>query len=476
MANPRENPREVNDALTAAIPQLGGAGVSLRLISAYLARADARSMLGWTDSARADVREAYRLIRQARESKAEGVARTLDHDARRTLMLVVGNLVAAGRQREGLELLEFSRSRAEGDTILVLSAIRRGILAIRYVRLGDSLAAWTVSRTGVEFTPRIAAAAEVDALTDSTLAMAAERRDEDRLGGHLEALYQRLIRPLRSRIAPEDTLVVIADGSLGQIPFSALRHGAGPYLIEEHQVQEAVNLRQATGRASPAAGPRVARVGMVLDPKIDGRLFPRLRQLTGAREESAFVAQWARVNGNALWPRRNTALRPQVLSGPAARVDSVRDLMGRVSLLHFAGHAVADPEDPDSSQLVLAPGPGRGALGRLTAAQIAGMELGGLDLVVLSACSTLGGNRSNSEGFAGLGGAFLDAGARGVIGSLWEVDDALTRELMRNFYMEYRQNQNAAAALRAAQLRMLGNTNPRYSPPWAWAGFEYAGW
>jgi CHAT domain-containing protein len=65
-----------------------------------------------------------------------------------------------------------------------------------------------------------------------------------------------------------------------------------------------------------------------------------------------------------------------------------------------------------------------------------------------------------------------------VIGSLWEVDDALTSELMARFYEEYGRdrNPNAAVALREAQLRMLRDPDARFSPPWAWAGFEYAGW
>ncbi|HEX8246205.1 MAG TPA: CHAT domain-containing protein, partial [Longimicrobium sp.] len=112
--------------------------------------------------------------------------------------------------------------------------------------------------------------------------------------------------------------------------------------------------------------------------------------------------------------------------------------------------------------------------GRLTAAQIAGMKLGGMDLVVLSACSTLNDPRGGG-GFTGLGGAFLGAGARGVIGSLWEVNDDRTPELMRRFYAEYGKNGDAAAALRFAQLQMLRSKDAGQRSPSAWAGFEYQG-
>jgi CHAT domain-containing protein len=475
IADPLHNPREVDAALSKVIPEMSRAGVPIRLISAYLARAKARTELAWTDLARADVREAYRLIEQGRESKPDGVSRSLGRDARATLMGVVGTLVAQHREAEGLELLEFSQSPTAADSIAAHAGrIPPGTVAIRYARLGDSLVAWTASAEGVAFTALPVSAAKVDATLDSALTLLAERRGEPRLLLHLAGLYDDLIRPLEPRLGDGDTMVVIADGKLADVPFAALRHAlAGRFLVQEHLLRQATSLAKAADRAATPASAGTARVGVVLDPTIDGTLYPWLPPLASARGESASVAGWwsRRRDGSVAWQRSG----PLVLAGADAREDDVRELLERVSLLHFAGHAITDPEDPDSSQLVLAPGPGHRQLGRLTAAQIARMRLFGLDLVVLSACSTLGGDRSGAGGFAGLGGAFLGAGARGVIGSLWEVDDALTGELMARFYEEYAGTSDAAVALRNAQLRMLRDTNPRFSPPWAWAGFEYAG-
>jgi hypothetical protein len=67
-------------------------------------------------------------------------------------------------------------------------------------------------------------------------------------------------------------------------------------------------------------------------------------------------------------------------------------------------------------------------------ADIVGLDLAGTDLVVLSACDTGVGGMADPEGPASLRAAFLRAGARTVVASLWEVPDPTTRGLMTRFY------------------------------------------
>ena len=68
----------------------------------------------------------------------------------------------------------------------------------------------------------------------------------------------------------------------------------------------------------------------------------------------------------------------------------------------------------------------------------------------------------------GLGYAFLHAGAKQVVSTLWSVDDTQSKELMVAFYREYiRNGRNAAQALRHSQLAVMS-----HSPaPYYWAGF-----
>ena len=94
--------------------------------------------------------------------------------------------------------------------------------------------------------------------------------------------------------------------------------------------------------------------------------------------------------------------------------------------------------------------------------------------MVLAACQTVRTGPGRAAGFSGLAGAFLAAGAGGAVGSLWEVDDRLTRALMVEFHRAYRSSGNGPVALRAAQRHLLRSGDEALRSPAAWAGFRYA--
>ena len=93
------------------------------------------------------------------------------------------------------------------------------------------------------------------------------------------------------------------------------------------------------------------------------------------------------------------------------------------------------------------------------------------DLVVLSACQTGQGRMWNAEGVSGLARAFLYAGSRGVLCSLWRVDDAATAELMVALDSGLKAGQAASEALRSAQIAMIQDERP----PLEWAPFILIG-
>ena len=96
------------------------------------------------------------------------------------------------------------------------------------------------------------------------------------------------------------------------------------------------------------------------------------------------------------------------------------------------------------------------------------------DLVVLSACETGIGKEVRGEGLMSLNNAFLQAGAKTVVSSLWKVDDTATKLLMTNFYQAIAtEGLTASAALRKAQIAMY--KDPRYSSPFHWAAFTAQG-
>jgi CHAT domain-containing protein/tetratricopeptide (TPR) repeat protein len=93
--------------------------------------------------------------------------------------------------------------------------------------------------------------------------------------------------------------------------------------------------------------------------------------------------------------------------------------------------------------------------GILTAESIAGLDLAGLDLAVLSACETGLGLAGGGEGVFGLQRAFHLAGAHNVIASLWKVDDQATAALMALFYDGlWSKSKPPLVALRDAQLAL----------------------
>jgi len=106
--------------------------------------------------------------------------------------------------------------------------------------------------------------------------------------------------------------------------------------------------------------------------------------------------------------------------------------------------------------------------GVLTADKIAGMNLVGTKLVVMSACQTGLGDINNGEGVFGLQRAFKLAGVETLIMSLWEVDDKATALLMSTFYNEWLfSGKSRQEAFKEAQKKVRA----KYPLPYYWAAF-----
>jgi CHAT domain-containing protein len=111
--------------------------------------------------------------------------------------------------------------------------------------------------------------------------------------------------------------------------------------------------------------------------------------------------------------------------------------------------------------------------GVLTALEVAGLDLWGTELVVLSACDTGVGEVKNGDGVHGLRRALVLAGSETQIISLWPVSDKVTRELMVAYFSGLKQGQGRGEALRQVQLKMLGNARRQH--PFYWAAFIQSG-
>lgn len=133
-------------------------------------------------------------------------------------------------------------------------------------------------------------------------------------------------------------------------------------------------------------------------------------------------------------------------------------------ILHIAAHATVDEEAPWQAQIVLGD--------VLTASAIVRSRIESR-LVVLSTCGSARGRMLPGEGVQGLASAFLVAGVPAVVASLWPVDGADTRLLMRRFYDALARGCTVAEALRRAQEEVRSDPATRH--PFHWGGFIVLG-
>lgn len=106
--------------------------------------------------------------------------------------------------------------------------------------------------------------------------------------------------------------------------------------------------------------------------------------------------------------------------------------------------------------------------GVLTAKELSSMNLGNIDMVVMSACQS-GLGETTGEGVFGLQRGFKLAGANTLLMSLWKVNDKATCLLMTKFYKHYLSGKTKREALRLAQLEL--RSDKIYSSPEYWAAF-----
>ena len=464
----RADPRGAVAALDSVVAFFAAQGNPLGLLPALVRRAEALLSLGDEEAALADLDRVMTLVdKQRAEIARTRFGATLLDATREIFDQAVMLHVRAGRAEEALAYLERARASylwtgsqpATSRPGAPLPALP-GQVALEYALIGDTLLVWTVAEAGIRLTATTLPRAQLGRTIERARSALELRIDAATAREPLRMLYDWLVRPIEAQLGPEGTrLVVIADGEIAATPFAALYDARqGRYLVERHPLRFANSLRDTAwqrgeGGASAPGGLLVA------NPAFDPGAFPGLGRLKGAEEEARAVSRE--------YPRS------VLLSGRAANRAAIERAVREATVLHYAGHAVFDDERPERSFLVLAPGPG--GSGRLSAEELERLDLRNIRLVVLSACHTLPARNERSGGFGGLSGALLAAGAGGVVGSLWRVDDRLTPPLIIEFHRAYRESGDGAGALRSAQLRLLRSSDPALRSPAAWAGFRYAG-
>ena len=275
-------------------------------------------------------------------------------------------------------------------------------------------------------------------------------------GNALSVMYDLIITPITDLVG-ENELIFVPEGPLCLVPYAALLDSKSRYLCESFRIRMVPSL--STLKLiddSPADYHCKTGALLVGDPCLK-EVKTKLKQLPCAREEVEMI-------GRIL----NTA----PLTGEEATKDEVLKRLSSVALVHIAAHGRME-----TGEILLAPSPTRRTRRArekdcfLTMTDVLHAKLRAR-LVVLSCCHTAQG-KIKAEGVVGIARAFLGAGARSVLVSLWAIDDEATLEFMKRFYEELARGRSASDALNRAMNCMRESDN--FSEVRLWAPFVLIG-
>jgi CHAT domain-containing protein/Flp pilus assembly protein TadD len=143
-------------------------------------------------------------------------------------------------------------------------------------------------------------------------------------------------------------------------------------------------------------------------------------------------------------------------------------------LLHFSTHGVANEQYPKFSYLAFASPTDSTEDGRLYVSEITNLSLPA-DVVFLSACESNIGRYYNGEGLMSLSRAFIIAGAKSTIASLWKIDDEQTKYIVETTYRYLQQQLPRNQALHQAKLDYLAAASPIKAHPYYWSALLLVG-
>ena len=260
----------------------------------------------------------------------------------------------------------------------------------------------------------------------------------------LKTLYDTIISPIQGLFLGSE-LIFVPEGLLWLVPFAAFKSPDSKYLSESIKIRFA---------------PSLASLKMIADCPLDyhhksgallvGDPLTELLPLPYAREEVEMIG---RILGST------------PLIGKQATKDEVLARLGSVALVHIAAHG-----NMETGEIALASTEGVEKV-ILTMRDVRRVRMRPR-LVVLSCCHSAHGE-IKAEGVVGIARAFLGAGARSVLVSLWAIDDEATLEFMKNFYRHLMKGKSASEALNQTMNCM--RESEKFSAVKYWAPFVLVG-
>ncbi len=380
----------------------------------------------------------------------------------------VGFLSEEGQKEKALEVAESSRARLlmqklDGRTsalpeFRVTDAVRlareSGTVLLSYWLAPNRSYLWAVTAKGVsQFV--LPAEPVINALVEQHRKAVENLRDPLESGDQAaRQLYRTLLGPVEPMLHGAASVIISPDGRLHEINFETLVvDGPKPhYWIDDSTVAlvPSLGVLRLVSARGPRRRPRLLVIGDPLPADPEFPPLPHLKtEITGIADGFA-ESDRAVYTGAQAYAERFREAAPQTFSA-----------------IHFAAHAAANEESPLNSAIILSP---HGNKYKLYASEVAGLRLDP-ELVTISACRSAGSKAYSGEGLTGFAWAFLDAGAQNVVAGIWNVDDAAAPPLMKEFYKEWREGADPAAALRGAK-RQLMRAGGAFRKPYYWGAFE----
>lgn len=327
----------------------------------------------------------------------------------------------------------------------IRSALPRGSSILYYVTLDADLLIWLIEPDGVHASRRHVSREALRRQVASYRALIEARTPEPAIRAASQALGALLVPAELSRSSPLGPLAIVADGFLNSVPFASLVDPAtGRLLVEERPLSFALSATHAvegSGRRQESQPPRALFVG----GSATGPAAAGLGVLPQAGAELRHLATLYRD--------------VTLLENEAATMEALRAAVRGRDVLHFAGHAVANDSFPWQSKLLMAPSPSAPD-GAASLESLRGVDFSNLRLVVLSACRTASGPIARGEGAISLVRPFVTQRVPAVVGSIWDVDDEASRDLLTRFHQAYLSNGDAALSLQQAQEAFIASGRP----------------
>lgn len=274
-------------------------------------------------------------------------------------------------------------------------------------------------------------------------------------------LYSQLITPVEQYLDGIDTLCIIPYGILHYLPFGALLNTSTNQFLLEYPY----NLFYA-----PSANVlkfAFDKGNQRLHTLLDRNTTQNLLLIFANPEDNIEYAEEEANEIQKLYPQQSTLFR-----GSEASEGKVKEVAGTAQILHFATHGILDPVQPLFSGLVLADNT------VLEVHEIFNeLFLDNNNMVILSACNTALGRRTEGDEVIGLTRALLYAGTSSIVASLWAVDDQSTALIMQRFHEHLKTEAiTKANALKQAQISLLhDDMRSEFHHPYYWAAFELIG-